>query len=77
MHAAYDALDTVKWMLGEARIALVEETYLDEKGREKKKSKARRDAERVRYDTLCEALWNIQGRPESLEELTERELMAA
>ena len=73
----YDPIDTIRWMLDEARDAVLTDTYVDEKGKSKPKSKARREAERIRYQTLCEVVWNVTGRPEPLETVTERELVTA
>lgn len=73
----YDPLDTLRWMVAEARTELGSETYEDESGRSRRKSKERRSAERVRYETLCEVLWNVAGRPGALEEVTAQELAAA
>ena len=69
----YDPMDTIRWMLDEARDAVLADTYPGEKGRPKAKPKARREAERVRYETLCEVIWNVAGRPEPLETVAERE----
>lgn len=66
----YDPLDTLEWMLGETRRTLMDDSFVDEKGKERKKTKAFREAERIRYETLCEVLWNVQGRPVPLEEMT-------
>lgn len=74
---AYDPLDTLEWMLSETRRGLHEESFVDDKGRERKKSRALREAERIRFETLCEVLWNVQGRPGPLEEITEQGLLAA
>ncbi len=73
---AYDALDTIRWMLEEARRELDAEVAVMEDGRTKKKTKAQRHDDRVRFDTLCEAIWNVAGRQEPLELLTERNLAA-
>jgi hypothetical protein len=69
----YDPMDTMRWMLDEARDAVLAESYVDEKGKTKAKPKARRDADRIRYETLCEVIWNVAGRPEPLETVAERE----
>ena len=47
---AYDPLDTVRWMLEEARRELDAEIAVLADGRTKKKSKARRNDDRVRFD---------------------------
>ncbi len=74
---AYDPLDTVRWMLEEARAELTSATYVTDDGRTRKKTKAQRNDDRVRFDTLCAVLWNVTGRPEPLEAIAERELLAA
>jgi hypothetical protein len=74
---AYDPLDTVRWMLEEARAELTSATYVTDDGRTRRKTKAQRDDDRVRFDTLCAVLWNVTGRPEPLEAIAERELPAA
>jgi hypothetical protein len=73
---AYDALETINWMLEEARRDLDAEVAVLEDGRTKKKTKAQRHDERVRFDTLCEVIWNVTGRPESLEAIAEKTLAA-
>lgn len=73
---AYDPLDTVRWMLEEARAELTSATYVTDDGRTRKKTKAQRNDDRVRFDTLCAVLWNVTGRPEPLEAIAERELLA-
>jgi len=73
----YDPLDTLEWMLGEARRGLREDSLVDDRGHERKKTKSFREAERIRYETLCEVLWNVQGRPGPLEEIVEQGLVAA
>lgn len=73
----YDPIDTIHWMLSEARDALNADTYVDDKGKSKPKTKARREAERVRYETLCEVLWNVTGRQEPLEVIAEKVLVLA
>ena len=45
-------------------------------GRTRKKTKAQRNDDRVRFDTLCEAIWNVTGRQEPLEALTGKSLAA-
>ncbi len=73
---AYDPLDTVRWMLEEARAELTSATYVTDDGRTRRKTKAQRNDDRVRFDTLCAVLWNVTGRPEPLEAIAERELLA-
>ena len=68
---AYDPLDTINWMLDEARTELYAETTVVD-GKSKKKTKAQRNDDRVRFDTLCAVVWNITGRPEPLETITEK-----
>ena len=72
---AYDPLDTVRWMLEEARAELASETYVTDDGRARKKTKAQRNDDRVRFETLCAVLWNVTGRPEPLSAIAERELL--
>ena len=72
----YDPIDTVQWMLDGVRDAVLAETTVSDAGRTKKKTKAQREADRLRYETLCEVIWNVHGRPEPLDELTERMLAA-
>jgi hypothetical protein len=69
---AYDALDTVNWMLAEAGRELASETTTDAAGRKRRKSKAQREREEVRFATLCEVIWNVSGRTDPLEAVTER-----
>lgn len=71
---AYDPLDTIDWMLEEARREVLAETTVLEDGRTNKKTKARRHDDRVRFDTLCAVVWNISGRPEPLEKIAEKAL---
>ena len=71
---AYDPLETIDWMLEEARREVLAETMVLEDGRTRKKTKARRHDDRVRFDTLCAVVWNISGRPEPLETVTEKAL---
>jgi hypothetical protein len=71
---AYDPLDTIRWMLDEARHELTAESAVGEDGRTRKKSKARRHDDQVRFDTLCEVLWNVSGRREPLERIAEQAL---
>jgi hypothetical protein len=73
----YDPIDTLWWMVAEARSELERETYTDESGRSRRKPKDRRSADVIRYETLCEVLWNVAGRPAPLEEVTARGLAAA
>lgn len=76
VHPVYDPIDTVQWMLDGVRDAVLTETTVTPVGRAKKKTKAEREADRVRYETLCEVIWNVSGRPEPLDTLTERLLAA-
>lgn len=76
-NAAYDPLDTVRWMLEEARRELPLDTYITDECRARRKTKAMRNDDRVRFDTLCTVLWNVSGRAEPLEALAERALTAA
>lgn len=76
-HAVYDPVDTVNWMLAGVRAEVLAEAVPLENGRTKKKTKAQREADRLRYETLCEVLWNVTGRPEPLDEFAGRLLEAA
>jgi hypothetical protein len=71
-HAAYDALDTVRWMISETAAERARETTTDAAGRSKKKSKAQRERDDLRFDTLCEVLWNVTGRTATLEDVKAR-----
>ena len=48
-----------------------------DEGKARKKTKAQRHDDRVRFDTLCTVIWNVTGRPEPLEAIAEQELLAA
>ena len=69
---AYDPLETVHWMLVEQARELDADTMVGPAGKAKKKTKAQRNDDRVRFDTLCAVVWNITGRPEPLETITEK-----
>ena len=71
---AYDPLETVTWMLEEARAALTAESVTTADGRVKKKTKAQRNDDRVRFDTLVAVIWNVTGRREPLEVVAEKTL---
>lgn len=73
---AYDALDTIRWMLEEARRELDSEVAVLPDGRTKKKTKAQRNDDQVRFATLCTVIWNVTGRPEPLEVIAEKALAA-
>jgi hypothetical protein len=75
--AIYDPMDTVRWMLAGVRTEVLAEVIPLENGRTKKKTKAQREADRLRYETLCEVLWNVSGRQEPLDEFAGRTLDAA
>ena len=66
---AYDPLETVNWMLGEQARELESETTVDPSGRVKKKTRAQRERDEIRFATLCEVVWNVSGRHGSLEEV--------
>lgn len=76
VHAVYDPLDTLRWMVAQAAAGLAEATYVDDAGRTRKKTKERRAAEATRYETLCEVLWNVSGRSMPLEEVIALEMAA-
>ena len=73
---ADDPLDTIRWMLEDARRELDAEVAVLADGRTKKKTKAQRNDDRVRFDTLCAVIWNVTGRPEPLEIIAEKALAA-
>jgi hypothetical protein len=75
--AMYDPMDTVNWMLAGVRAEVLTEAVPTGNGRAKKKTKAQREADRLRYEILCEVLWNVSGRQEPLDELAGRLLEAA
>jgi len=75
--AMYDPMDTVHWMLAGVRAEVLSEAIPLENGRTKKKTKTQREADRLRYETLCEVLWNVSGRQEPLDVFTGRVLDAA
>jgi len=66
---AYDPLETVHWMLAEQVRELGSESTVDAAGKVKKKTKAQREREQIRFDTLCEVVSNITGRAKSVEEV--------
>jgi hypothetical protein len=71
----YDPIETLTWMLEEARADLAQDSTIDPTrptARPKAKTKAVKAAEAVRVDVLVEALWNIQGRPEPLPDFAAR-----
>lgn len=71
---AYDPLETIAWMLEEARAELASETYVTAEGRTRRKTTAQRAGDAVRLETLCEVIWNVTGRVEPLEVITGRAL---
>ncbi len=73
---AYDPLDTIRWMLEEARRELDTEVAVLADGRTRRKTKAQRSDDRARFDTLCTVIWNVTGRAEPLDAITERALAA-
>ena len=73
---AYDPLDTIRWMLEEARRELDAESVIAEDGKAKKKTKAQRNDDRVRFETLCTVIWNVTGRAEPIEVVAEKALAA-
>ena len=72
----YDPMDTVRWMLDDVKSELASETTLGPNGRTKKKTKAQTAAKQIRAATLCELLWNVEGRPGDLDEYAEQRLAA-
>jgi hypothetical protein len=74
---AHDPLDTIRWMLDEARRELAAETVAGPDGKLKKKTKAQRHDDQVRFEALCAVIWNVTGRVEPLEAIVEQELLAA
>ena len=73
---AYDPLDTIRWMLDEARRELLADTFVTDEGKSKKKTKSQRNDDQVRFDTLCTVIWNVTGRVEPLAVVAERALVA-
>jgi hypothetical protein len=55
---------------------MASETILGPNGRPKKKTKAQTAAEQIRAETLCELLWNVEGRPGDLGAYAEQRLAA-
>jgi hypothetical protein len=74
---AYDPLDTIRWMLDEARRELTAETVAGPDGKPKKKTKAQRHDDQVRFEPLYTVIRNVTGRVEPLEAIAEHELLAA
>jgi hypothetical protein len=71
----YDPIETLSWMLEEARAELAQDSAIDPArptARPKAKSKATKAVEAARVDVLVEAIWNIQGRPEALPDFAAR-----
>jgi hypothetical protein len=77
LDAVYDPYDTLRWMVADAGAQVVETTYTDESGRTRKKAKERRAMEAARYETLCEVLWNVAGRPMPLDDVIAGEMAVA
>ena len=73
---AYDAVDTAHWMLEGLKVAIESPTVEGPDGRRKKKTKAQMLEEQVRVTTLCELLWNIEGRPDDFTRFAEQRLAA-
>jgi hypothetical protein len=69
---AYDALDTVRWMLAEQARELGRESAVGPDGRSRKKTKAQREREAIRFQTLCEVVWNVSGRSVPLDAVGEQ-----
>lgn len=72
----YDPMDTARWMLAGLKSSLGEEKTLRPDGTAKKKTKTQRSEELLRFETLCELVWNVEGRPGELAGYTERMLAA-
>jgi hypothetical protein len=73
--SVYDPIETLSWMLEEARAELAQDSIVDPArptARPKAKTKATKAAEAARVDVLVEALWNIHGRPEPLPDFAAR-----
>ncbi len=68
----YDPIETLHWMLDDARAALADDRIIPDEtrpaARPRAKSKARKAEEALRVAVLEEALWNIAGRPVPLDE---------
>jgi len=70
--AEYDPIDTLHWMLAGVRDCMRCETVPGANGKPKKKTKAQATEDRIRFETICEALWNVEGRPGELEAFIDR-----
>lgn len=71
----YDPIETLSWMLDDARAQLAQDSTIDldrPTSRPKAKTKATKAVEAARVDVLVEALWNIQGRPAPLPDFAAR-----
>jgi hypothetical protein len=66
----YDPIETINWMLDEARAALAEDTVPGAGARPRAKSKAVKAEEAQRVAVLTEVLWNVAGRPVPLSQFT-------
>lgn len=72
MSTAYDPIDTVRWMIARTAEELDREQTVDSAGRRRRKSKAQREREEERLRTLCEVVWNAEGRREPLDIVVDR-----
>lgn len=77
MSTPYDPIDTVRWMIARTAEELESEQTVDAAGRRRRKSKAQREREQERLRTLCEVLWNAEGRQEPLDLVVDRLAAAA
>ena len=70
-------LGKVRWVIGEVRTALATETHVTGGGTVSTKDAARRNDDRVPFDTLRTVLWNVAGRHESPGTIAGREMATA
>jgi hypothetical protein len=69
-NAVYDGVETPGWMLSVAGSALANDHVIDPSkpnAKPRRKTKAVKAAEQGRFELLCEVLWNLVGRPMTLE----------
>ncbi len=71
---SYDPIDTINWMLAGVRDCVHSDTVLGANGKPKKKTKAQATEDMIRFSTLCELLWNLEGRPGDLGDYTQQHL---
>ena len=76
LRTAYDPMETLEWMIAQARADLARELTVDAAGRRRRKSRAQLQRERERLEVLREAVWNAEGRREPLEAVVGRRAVA-